>query len=205
MVISQENIDTLQKIADRERSPMYTVGTVTGDHRFTFESATTGKKPMDLELSDMFGSSPKVVMEDKTLNRKYEPVNYNTALLNEYLEQVLQLEAVASKDWLTNKVDRCVGGRVVERLERSRLSEAEEEPADDLDSTDEAATRRPGETVIRLPAYDVARFLPQILEGCLLWAEDSKNKFRAKVSLAARLGLLALMGLPSVSPEHGRC
>ncbi|MFA4869862.1 MAG: phosphoribosylformylglycinamidine synthase [Pedobacter sp.] len=115
LVISQENIDTLQKIADRERSPMYTVGTVTGDHRFTFESATTGKKPMDLELSDMFGSSPKVVMEDKTLNRKYEPVTYNTALLNEYLEQVLQLEAVASKDWLTNKVDRCVGGRVAKQ------------------------------------------------------------------------------------------
>jgi phosphoribosylformylglycinamidine synthase len=115
LVISQENIDTLQKIADRERSPMYTVGTVTGDHRFTFESATTGKKPMDLELSDMFGSSPKVVMEDKTLDRKYEPVTYNTALLNEYLEQVLQLEAVASKDWLTNKVDRCVGGRVAKQ------------------------------------------------------------------------------------------
>jgi phosphoribosylformylglycinamidine synthase len=115
LVISQENIDTLQKIADRERSPMYTVGTVTGDHRFTFESATTGEKPMDLELSDMFGSSPKVVMEDKTLNRKYEPVTYNTALLNEYLEQVLQLEAVASKDWLTNKVDRCVGGRVAKQ------------------------------------------------------------------------------------------
>ena len=34
---------------------------------------------------------------------------------------------------------------------------------------------------LRLPAEFVARFLPQILEGILLWAEDSKNKFRAKV------------------------
>lgn len=115
LVISQKDIDILQKIADRERSPMYTVGTVTGDHRFTFESATTGVKPMDLELKDMFGSSPKVVMEDKTINRKYQPVTYDAARLNEYLEQVLQLEAVASKDWLTNKVDRCVGGRVAKQ------------------------------------------------------------------------------------------
>ncbi len=115
LVISDEHINTLQKIADRERSPMYTVGKVTGDHRFTFESATTGAKPMDLELKDMFGSSPKIIMEDKTVDRQYQPVTYDTAKVNEYLEQVLQLEAVAAKDWLTNKVDRCVGGRVAKQ------------------------------------------------------------------------------------------
>ncbi len=115
LVISEKDIDTLQRIADRERSPMYTVGTVTGDHRFTFESAATGLKPMDLELNDMFGSSPKVIMDDQTINRKYQPLTYDATLLNEYLEQVLQLEAVACKDWLTNKVDRCVGGRVAKQ------------------------------------------------------------------------------------------
>ena len=115
LVIGKDHIDTLHKIAERERSPMYTVGEVTGDHRFTFTSKTTGLKPMDLELKDMFGSSPKVVMEDKTVDRKYEPVTYDVHKLDSYLEQVLQLEAVASKDWLTNKVDRCVGGRVAKQ------------------------------------------------------------------------------------------
>ncbi|WP_199121300.1 phosphoribosylformylglycinamidine synthase [Pedobacter sp. ASV28] len=115
LVISEEHTATLQKIADRERSPMYTVGKVTGDHRFTFESASTGAKPMDLALSDMFGSSPKMIMEDKTVNHNYEAVTYNQDKINEYLEQVLQLEAVACKDWLTNKVDRCVGGRVAKQ------------------------------------------------------------------------------------------
>ncbi|MCD0488901.1 phosphoribosylformylglycinamidine synthase [Pedobacter sp. MC2016-14] len=115
LVIGAEHLDTLQKIADRERSPMYTVGEVTGDHRFTFESATTGAKPMDLKMEDMFGSSPKVVMQDKTVERTYEAVAYDVAQLDTYLEQVLQLEAVASKDWLTNKVDRCVGGRVAKQ------------------------------------------------------------------------------------------
>jgi phosphoribosylformylglycinamidine synthase len=115
LVISKENIDTLQKIADRERAPMYTVGNVTGNHRFTFESAKTGAKPMDLKMDDMFGSSPKVVMNDKTVERNYQPVKYEIAKLHEYLEQLLQLEAVASKDWLTNKVDRCVGGHVAKQ------------------------------------------------------------------------------------------
>ncbi|QCR23160.1 phosphoribosylformylglycinamidine synthase [Pontibacter sp. SGAir0037] len=115
LVIGEDDIATLQKIAERERAPMYTVGDVTGDHRFTFESATTGQKPMDLELSDMFGSSPKVVMTDKTVERNYQPVIYDKSQLHTYLEQLLQLEAVACKDWLTNKVDRCVGGRVAKQ------------------------------------------------------------------------------------------
>jgi phosphoribosylformylglycinamidine synthase len=115
LVIAKENIDLLQKIADRERSPMYQVGDVTGDHRFTFQSKSTGAKPMDFALEDFFGSSPKVVMTDKTIERNYTDVTYDEKNISTYLEQVLQLEAVACKDWLTNKVDRCVGGKVAKQ------------------------------------------------------------------------------------------
>ena len=115
LVIAEKHIDTLQKIAERERSPMYQVGDVTGDNRFTFESATNGNKPMDLALEDMFGSSPKTIMTDTTVNRNYDDVTYNTDEFVNYLSQVLQLEAVACKDWLTNKVDRCVGGKVAKQ------------------------------------------------------------------------------------------
>lgn len=115
LVIAEKHIDTLQKIAERERSPMYTVGEVTGDDRFTFESKSTGKKPMDLALEDMFGSSPKTILTDNTVVRKYKNPRYKTKNLQIYLKQVLQLEAVACKDWLTNKVDRCVGGKVAKQ------------------------------------------------------------------------------------------
>ncbi len=115
LVISENHIKTLQTIAERERSPMYSVGDVTGDHRFTFESKSKGVKPMDLALEDMFGSSPKTFMRDKTANRTYDEVTYNSSNFQGYLEQVLQLEAVACKDWLTNKVDRCVGGKVAKQ------------------------------------------------------------------------------------------
>ena len=115
LVIGQKDIDTLQRIADRERSPMYEVGDVTTDHRFTFKSKTTGLSPMDLHLDDMFGSSPKTIMNDKTVIRHYKDPTYSLEHFHDYLEQVLQLEAVACKDWLTNKVDRCVGGRVAKQ------------------------------------------------------------------------------------------
>ncbi len=115
LVIGEKDVETLQRIADRERAPMYQVGNVTNDDRFTFESNTTGEKPMDLELSDMFGSSPKTIMTDSTVTRNYSNLDYSVANINNYLSQVLQLEAVACKDWLTNKVDRCVGGRVAKQ------------------------------------------------------------------------------------------
>ncbi len=115
LVIGAEQIKTLKTIADRERSPMYEVGDVTGDHRFTFKSATTGAAPMDLAMNDMFGSSPKTVMVDTKIHRIYSDVSYSLENFHEYLENVLQLEAVACKDWLTNKVDRCVGGRVAKQ------------------------------------------------------------------------------------------
>lgn len=115
LVISQIDIETLQRIADRERSPMYEVGDVTNDHRFTFESKSTGEKPMDYALEDFFGSSPKTIMNDKTITRNYSNSEYKASEIPTYLNHVLRLEAVACKDWLTNKVDRCVGGKVAKQ------------------------------------------------------------------------------------------
>lgn len=114
LVIGDKDIQNLKRVADRERSPMYEVGKVTGDQRFCFENKD-GEKPMDFALEDMFGSSPKTIMKDKTVNRNYKNSVYESSKIKEYVSQVLQLEAVACKDWLTNKVDRCVTGRVAKQ------------------------------------------------------------------------------------------
>ncbi len=111
LLIDEKAIGHVQKIADRERAPMYTVGETTGDAHFAFEQAD-GVRPFDLDVDQMFGSSPKTVMVDKTVERKYDVVTYSDSKIDEYLKDVLRLEAVACKDWLTNKVDRSVSGRV---------------------------------------------------------------------------------------------
>ncbi|MGF1556042.1 phosphoribosylformylglycinamidine synthase [Paucihalobacter sp.] len=115
LVISNQNLKTLETVALRERAPMYTVGEVTGNGRFSFKSESKNSKPMDLTLSNMFGSSPKTIMEDVSIERNYTKLSYDSKLFLDYLDAVLQLEAVACKDWLTNKVDRCVGGKVAKQ------------------------------------------------------------------------------------------
>ncbi len=115
LVIGPKDIDTLNRIAERERAPMYEVGQVNDSHRFTFQLQTTGEKPMDFALEDMFGSSPKTIMADTAIDRDYADLKYSENNIKQYLTDVLQLEAVACKDWLTNKVDRCVGGKVAKQ------------------------------------------------------------------------------------------
>ena len=115
LILSPKDASLLEKIAQRERAPFYIVGEVTDDHHFSFHSKKNKETPIDLELSALFGSSPKTYMRDTRIPRTYQELEYHQDQLPEYLNQVLQLEAVACKDWLTNKVDRCVTGRVAQQ------------------------------------------------------------------------------------------
>lgn len=114
-VVKEENIDKLRRIAERERSPFYVIGEATGDMQFTFVNNKTGEKPIDLKLEDMFGKAPRTVLNDRTVRESYAEPQYDAGKLVHYIENVLQLEAVAAKDWLTNKVDRSVTGRVAKQ------------------------------------------------------------------------------------------
>jgi phosphoribosylformylglycinamidine synthase len=112
LVMKKNTIGSLRKIAERERAPIYIIGEVTGDHQFTFYSSVSGEKPIDIKLESLFGKPPKTIMKDITLESGYRKVEYDPARIHEYLEALLQIEEVACKDWLTNKVDRSVTGRI---------------------------------------------------------------------------------------------
>jgi phosphoribosylformylglycinamidine synthase len=110
--IKAEDLDTLQRVSERERAPFYVVGEATGDHKLVFERAGQPQKPIALDVNHLFGSSPKTVIQDASQPGGYAPLKHDPSRFQQYLEDVLQLEAVACKDWLTNKVDRSVTGRV---------------------------------------------------------------------------------------------
>jgi phosphoribosylformylglycinamidine synthase len=112
LIIRQEDIGLLKRVSSRERAPMYEVGETTGDMHLTFENSLTGEKPIDLGLEELFGTPPRTVLNDETVISTFEEINYKQTLFTQYLEQVLSLEAVGCKDWLTNKVDRSVTGRI---------------------------------------------------------------------------------------------
>ena len=111
LLIDERHLDHVKAIAERERAPLYVVGETTGDAHFSFVQAD-GVKPFDLDVAQMFGHSPKTIMTDETVTRHYEDVTYSADQIDTYINKVLQLEAVACKDWLTNKVDRSVTGKI---------------------------------------------------------------------------------------------
>ncbi len=111
LVMKEKDMKLLENIARRERAPLYDAGKITGDHRLTFKSKGEND-PIDLKLEYLFGKPPRTILRDKLLQKQYQGLKYQAEQIEKYLEDVLQLEGVACKDWLTNKVDRSVTGRV---------------------------------------------------------------------------------------------
>jgi len=114
LVIHEKDLPLLQRIAERERAPLYVVGRTTGDHILSFINKK-GEKPINLEMAYLFGKPPKTILEDRSEPARFAAPQYDPGKVYQYLEQVLQMEAVACKDWLTNKVDRSVTGRVAKQ------------------------------------------------------------------------------------------
>jgi len=115
LVMNKVSINTLKNIAERERAPIYIIGEVTGDHQFILINPVTGEKPVDLKLESLFGNPPKTTMTDSSVEAVFRKVEYDPSKIIEYAEMVLQIEEVACKDWLTNKVDRSVTGRIAKQ------------------------------------------------------------------------------------------
>ena len=115
LVMKPADVNTLKEIAERERAPIYLIGEITGDHRLTFENSITGEKPIDITLEALFGDPPRTTMTDNSLPDAYNRLEYSLNNLPDYVEKAVQLEEVACKDWLTNKVDRSVTGRLAKQ------------------------------------------------------------------------------------------
>lgn len=111
LVIKKQSLPKLKDVAARERAPLYEVGEVKADKRLLVKhDAETC--PVDLKLEYLFGKPPKTILTDTTRQQSFSEIQYDPNHFEDYLFDVLRLESVACKDWLTNKVDRSVGGRV---------------------------------------------------------------------------------------------
>ncbi len=115
LILRKDESERLRRISERERSPFYIIGEVTGDHNLTFLNTASGEKPIDIPLVSLFGNPPRTIMKDQSVPAGFTELTYNKDNLNKYVEMVLQLEEVACKDWLTNKVDRSVTGRIAKQ------------------------------------------------------------------------------------------
>ncbi|MCX6245261.1 MAG: phosphoribosylformylglycinamidine synthase [Bacteroidetes bacterium] len=115
LLLDPKDVPLMKKIAERERAPIYEAGETTGDHQLVFTDRKAGTNPIDLKIEDFFGKPPKTVIRDMSYVMRHTSLVYEKSKLHYYLNEVLQLESVACKDWLTNKVDRAVSGKIAKQ------------------------------------------------------------------------------------------
>ncbi|KAG8190186.1 hypothetical protein JTE90_011910 [Oedothorax gibbosus] len=119
ILVHAKDRSALQSIGDREKCPISFVGEVTGTGDIVLmekKGKEASRHPVDLKLSCVLGSVPA-----KTFNlSRYPSILKHLALppnlkLQEALDRVLRLPSVASKRYLTNKVDRSVTGLIAQQ------------------------------------------------------------------------------------------
>jgi phosphoribosylformylglycinamidine synthase len=116
LILKEEDIALMKEVAERERAPIYIAGETTGDHQLVFKDLKDGSKAIDLSVDDFFGKPPRTIMTDSSrVTPRYSAVTHKESEFLTYLNNILQLEAVACKDWLTNKVDRAVSGKIAKQ------------------------------------------------------------------------------------------
>ncbi|OAM22337.1 phosphoribosylformylglycinamidine synthase [Eikenella corrodens] len=108
--ILEKDLDTFRAICERERCPFALVGTATDDGHLQVRDDLFANKPVDLPLNVLLGKPPKTTRTDKTQQQPEKPFSGSHIDLKEAAYRVLQLPAVAAKNFLINIGDRSVGG-----------------------------------------------------------------------------------------------
>lgn len=112
MGVAPENLDLFKSICERERAPYAVVGQATEEQRLVLNDSLLKTKPIDLEMSVLFGKPPKMSRTAVTQDLQLAPFYTHSLQVDESVSRVLQLPAVGSKNFLITIGDRFVTGLV---------------------------------------------------------------------------------------------
>ncbi len=112
LAVSAADIERFAAICERERCPFAIVGTATEEKHLRVEDPHFSNTPVDLPMSLLFGKPPKMTRNIERKKVKQKPFAHGVIKLREAAERVLQLPAVASKNFLITIGDRSVTGMV---------------------------------------------------------------------------------------------
>ena len=115
ILVRPADLDRLRRIAAREKTPLAVVGEVTGDGQLSLHDSADGSTPVDLPLEPVLGKVAPKDLELSTVPEVHAPLSLDGITLEATLDRVLRLPSVASKSYLTRKVDRCVTGHVAQQ------------------------------------------------------------------------------------------
>jgi phosphoribosylformylglycinamidine synthase len=111
--IAAEDLDRFEAICVRERCPLAVIGETTAEERLVVHDSHFDNDIIDLPMSVLFGKSSKMTRTVRREKINVSKLKLDDIQLDEAVERVLHLPAVASKNFLITIGDRTVGGLCV--------------------------------------------------------------------------------------------
>ncbi|EIC9842833.1 phosphoribosylformylglycinamidine synthase [Vibrio cholerae] len=112
LAVAAEDMPLFDAICQRERAPYAVVGEATEERHLTLEDCHFANTPIDMPMDILLGKPPKMHREASTLKVSSPALERSGIELNEAVDRVLRLPAVAEKTFLITIGDRSVTGLV---------------------------------------------------------------------------------------------
>jgi len=110
--IPRNRLEQFRDMCDRERCPFAVVGEVKIDRDLTLNDSHFENSPVDIPMDLLFGKPPKMLRDVKRLSVSADELDCSEVTLEGAALRVLQLPAVADKNFLITIGDRSVTGMV---------------------------------------------------------------------------------------------
>ena len=112
LAVAPENLDRFMALCRRERCPAAVIGQATDDKRLVLHDSHFKNNSIDIDLQVIFGKPPKMLRDVQHRQETHPDLDLSGIDLNEAVERILRLPAVANKTFLITITDRSVTGMV---------------------------------------------------------------------------------------------
>ena len=110
LIVADERIAEFEAVCERERCPVYVIGTLTDDGRLVVNDRHFDNRAVDMPMAMLLGNPPKMTRDVASTPPVEAPLDLSGIKLEDAALRVLRFPAVADKSFLVHIGDRTVGG-----------------------------------------------------------------------------------------------
>jgi len=110
LIVADERVGEFVALCERERCPVYVIGTLTDDGTLVVNDREFDNSPVDMPMDMLLGNPPKMTRDVERVAVPETLLDLSGIDLQEAVSRVLRFPAVANKGFLIHIGDRTVGG-----------------------------------------------------------------------------------------------
>jgi phosphoribosylformylglycinamidine synthase len=110
LIVAEERVEEFAALCERERCPVYVIGTLTDDGKLVVNDRHFNNRAVDMPMDMLLGNPPKMTRDVRSAPAVDEALDLSGVTLEEAALRVLRFPAVADKSFLVHIGDRTVGG-----------------------------------------------------------------------------------------------